>query len=62
MIISVPAFHIVLRSSRAETDEWNSVTAEMIPQFRPDAWNKITFTDLGAALQEHPARIRQDVS
>ena len=49
--------HIVLRNSKTDTDECNSMTAEMIPHFRPDAWNKITFKAVGAALQKHPIRI-----
>ena len=49
--------HIVLRSSKTDTDECNSVTAEMIPHFRPDSWNKITFQAVSAALQKHPVRI-----
>jgi hypothetical protein len=40
-------FHLVLRSSKTDADECHSVTAEIIPHFRPDAWNKITFQAVG---------------
>src|SRR5438552_215307 len=44
-------------SSKTDADECDSVTAEMIPHFRPDSWNKITFQAVSAALQKHPVRI-----
>jgi hypothetical protein len=49
--------HIVLSPNKTNTDECSSVTAEMVPHFRPDAWNKISFQRINAKLQKHPVRI-----
>lgn len=48
--------HIVL-ARRPDDTECNSVTAEMIPHFRPAAWDKITFQSVLAKLRKHPVRI-----
>jgi hypothetical protein len=50
-------FHIVL--ARRPTDsECSSVSAEMIPHFRPEAWDKITFqASVMPKLRKHPVRI-----
>jgi len=49
--------HIVLARRFADTDECSSVTAEMIPHFRPTAWDKIRLQTVMAKLGKHPARI-----
>ncbi|MBZ5526767.1 MAG: hypothetical protein LAN71_02535 [Acidobacteriia bacterium] len=48
--------HIVM-GKRPDDAECNSVTAEMIPHFRPASWDKITFAAVMAKLKKHPVRI-----
>lgn len=49
--------HIVL-ARRPDETECNSVTAEMIPHFRPEAWDKITFqASVMPKLKKHPVRV-----
>jgi len=48
--------HIVM-GKRPDDTECSSVTAEMIPHFRPASWDKITFAAVLAKLKKHPVRI-----
>ena len=48
--------HIVLARSPSAT-ECRSVTAEMIPHFRPVSWNTINFKHVTQGLLGHPVRI-----
>jgi hypothetical protein len=49
--------HIVL-AKKFDDPECSSVTAEMIPHFRPAAWDKITFQSVMAKLVKHPVRTK----
>ncbi len=49
--------HIVL-TTKFNDAECNSVTAEMIPHFRPAAWDKITLQTSMTKLVKHPVRAK----
>ncbi|MBI3657190.1 MAG: hypothetical protein HY232_12290 [Acidobacteria bacterium] len=48
--------HIVL-AMKPTDNECDSITAEMVPHFRPPSWGKITVQSTLAQLRKHPVRI-----
>jgi hypothetical protein len=54
--------HIVLADSSGETDECNSVTAEMSPHFRPELWTPANLKDKKSQMYRFTGQLFFDAS